>query len=196
MKNNKILEKIASVSEFKELLKTDEFSDVLASSMADAEVITKCFLEMDSFDKKQEEYFLRYLHFVDTKLSSKMKFSINRKLMTILIGSVYIGDYYDKIKDYDLLHLMSIGIFSIFDSSEMLSENIQIFSEDIFKCYKEKTDDFMYYISFNEVVRELYDSGKSEEEIINYLRSKTSTELLRESANRVESIANEGGFSI
>lgn len=196
MKNNMLLEKINSVSEFKDLLKTDEFSEVLTSGMTDEEVITKSFLEMDSFNKDQEKYFLRYMHFVDTKLSSKMKFSVNRKLMTILIGSIYIGDYYDKVRDYDLLHLMSISFFSIFDSVEMLDENIKIFSEEIFKCYKEKTDDFMYYVSFNEVVRDLYDSGKNEEEIINYLRDKTSTELIRESADRVESVAEQGGFSI
>lgn len=196
MKNNRLLEKINSVSEFKELLKADEFSEVLTSGMADEEVITKSFLEMDSFDKEQEKHFLRYMHFVDTKLSSKMKFSVNRKLMTILIGSIYIGDYYDKVRDYDLLHLMSISFFSIFDSVEMLDENIKIFSEEIFKCYKEKTNDFMYYVSFNEVVRDLHDSGKNEEEIINYLRDKTSTELIRKSAARVEKIAEQGGFSI
>lgn len=196
MKNNKLFDKIDSISKFKNLLELDEFSEALVSNLANEEVINRSFEEMDAFNKYQEDYFLRFLHFVDFKLNSNMKFSISRKIITILIGSIYIGNFYDRIKDYDLMHLMCISFYSFYDSSERYADNIEAFSKNVFECYKEKTGDFMYYISFNEIVQELYWNDKSEDEIINYLRSKTSEELLRESANIVEKAIEQGGFLI
>lgn len=196
MKKNCLLADVENILDFLQILKSSEGQNALMESVYSDEVIEVALNGLSHYDSLQEVYFLNYLHYVDNKLTSKMEFTSTRKIMTILAGSIYIGNFYDKIKHYDLLHLMSLSFFSVFEPVREYENNLELFSEKIFESFQEKTKDFMFYPSFSELVRCLHDEGMNEDEITEYIESKTSSELLREAASRVEKQIEQGGFLI
>ncbi len=198
MKNIAFLEEISDKNSFLSFLKKDEIRECVASSLFNQEMIPVVFDALNGFTDEQEKLFLRFIHYVDKKMISQTISSKNmkNKIMTILSGSIYIGNFYDKIRHYDLAHLMSISNFSFLDSLEEYSLNLMVLDKELFDIYQEKTKDYMYYLSFNELAIKLYDEGYSKEEIIAYISKRTSQEILWEVGDYINEIVEKGGFSL
>lgn len=198
MKNLTFLEEINNKNDYLNLLKKEEVRDCIASSLFNQEMVGISVDSISSYDVNQEKLFLKFLHYVDKRMVSQASSSKNmkNKITTILAGSVYIGNFYDKIKHYELAHVMSISAFSLLDSLDDYSLNLEIFTEELFKIYQEKTKDYMFYFSFNELAMKLHDDGLTNEEIIAYMKDKSSKEILWEVGSYIDEIAEKGGFSL
>ncbi len=196
MKKIDLLTEVDSISGFKDFLKQEEIREILTTKLTGEQVLIVAMDAMNNYDAEQEDYFLDYVHFVAKKINSKGRLGIGRELITILVGSIYIEKFYARIRCCDLLYLMAISFFSMVDSIENYNNNMEMFTRKIFDCYKEKTSDFMFYFSFNEVVRELYEEGKNEAEVVEYLSGKTEVELLQCSALVAQKNVEQGGFYI
>lgn len=196
MKNLTFLEEINNKNDFLNLLKKDEVRDCIASSLFNQEMVGVSVNSISSYDANQEKFFLKFLHYVDKRMVSQASTSKNmkNKITTILAGSVYIGNFYDKIKHYELAHVLSISAFSLLDRLDDYSLNLEIFTEELFKIYQEKTNDYTFYFSFNELAMKLYEDGLSSEKISSYMKNKSSKEILREVGSYIDEITEKGDF--
>lgn len=194
MENNILLDNIIDKNSFLKILQREEFEENITKSFLSSDVFFKAISSIKILDNDQEIMFLSFMHFVDNEMKFGIK-NIKNKITTILVGGIYIGEFYDKIKNYNLKHLMCISNFSVYCSYDDFYENLDVLDEEVFKSFQDKTKDYTYYNDFCELVMKLHEEGIENKEIINYFGKKTRKEILAEVSDYMDEIAEMRKFN-
>lgn len=169
------------------------------------EIISKGFIKEQfpiflncviNYNLEQEKLFVNFSKYVDKTMRStgiKNK-NLFHKIPTIIAGGIYIGRFYDRIKDCDFLYLMNISRFSSFSLVKEFASNLELITEEIFEVYKEKDIDYLAFPIFNQIVENMTDNGKSREEIIDFIRSKSLVELVMIIDEYIADLSKKEGF--
>lgn len=190
MKNITFLDNVTDKNSFLKILQREEVEEKILNSFLSSNVFFKAISSIKNLDSNQEKIFLHFMHFVD----NEMKFGKD-KMTTILVSSIYIRDFYDRIKNYSLQHLMCISNFSVYCSYDEFKFNMDLLTKEVFKSFQEKTKDYTYYNDFCELVMKLHEEGFENKEIINYFKKKTRKEILAEVSEYMDKIVEIRKFS-
>jgi hypothetical protein len=198
MKGKALFDSINSIEELEKFLLSDSIFTEINKSFFNCENLDEVFASLKNIDKEKEKKLLSYLKCLDKNLRNTSARSTNarQKIPTLLAGIIYITKYYNETLDYCLDDIMILSHYSAMEDMDFYLESTNILPKKILDLFKTKSPGFIIYDEYIEIVRDLYDEGYSEEEIITYLNSKSSKELLDIYKNKMEEIADKGGFVI
>lgn len=188
---NLIFENINSKEDFLSLLKQEEIKNIILNSFLLPEIYKKSTKAIENLSIKEEYLFIKILQYLDKKFSKKSK---KTKILTMLTSSIYIQKDYNKIKDYNLLHLISICEFSIYDQLENYAINIEILSKELFAIYKRKTNHYDFYIDFNELAIVLFEKGYDINDIKSFFINHSCCELLQMEGEYMNNFIEKSGI--
>jgi len=176
---------VNSINRFIEIIKNNEDNlNCLIDNYFNGEMIETAIVSLNRIKSNSDKtkHFLKFMHYVDSKLNFAGQYNQNKrhKIPTIYAGAIYIDKFEKEFNEYTMEQKLLIAKYSIVEYLEFYKNINKIFSKKIMNCIVEKDKKWSYQTEFMTIAKK-YEKTKTEDEIIEYIKSKEPEELLRES---------------
>ena len=140
------------------------------------EVAVQALTDMDERKQKQT---LRYMKFVDSKLTMGGAANGNRfhKIPTLLAGCIYIAYHQDQIKDLNLDELAILSRFSIVELPEFYQTAVDYLGHELLTVVSDKHYDFMFQSGYMNYAESKIREGTPREVVTKEIKETPIKEL-------------------
>ena len=107
-------------------------------------LLAKSYENLNNFNKQQEEYFINLVHKVDKtmNLPGQANQGLFHKTPTLLASTIYIGEHFDEIKNFNYEELAYLARFTATEPIESYDIFLTFFTKNILSSIIKKTKSF------------------------------------------------------
>jgi len=183
-RKKEVFSEINTIEELKELFQNN--INYLTNGYFSSELLEYTIESLDSLTEEKQELLFKLIHETDKIMNGpyQANFGLFHKIPTILSSIIYINNHYEDTLKYKPYELATLSKFSVLKTLPEYEEALKLYTPKIMRETLKKSSDFYAHYKILTVVEEMLENEKTEEEIINYIKT-TDYEIIRKEHEKI-----------